>query len=507
MEVSGAKGSFLDRRAAKKKMELAGVTTTSDHGPCEEHKELAPGRERIETVSTTASTISGRDIAVAPLEAETSKAEDYDEVIDKKSGGRGEVLEHFSSLLSNDIFGLPFSFSIAIPTIEDAPLIAVSQGFADLTGYTQDEIIGRNCRFLLEGVPKEEIQDQTRLDARRYCRAAHLRGLTKLSHTFLIQRNARKNGELFWNMFMMSLIPGDNTTNSWIVGLQLDLGADLNLTEGADIQAAVEPHMNNLRVVQKMMFGAKLGLEPDPLGDLGEPELQEVHNKVAKLGLAGDIKDWVQDAEAASDLYQSWGTLPWAIWPASSKYALLNGGTTLLRLEADEIPSGGVAMAIFPMKKSKTGCCFKIRIDELCQFERSVTNGGWLPSVGFTEKSPAAMDEMGGPPKVLEHTAKSVCLRGDGKAFVREDDSHYAVGDDIPMECGEAEIDFAYIISVGDVLECWWSNGKLEITTVGEESSETVYRLKSKAIPKPPKKPLFAIVDCSHSICKATLVC
>lgn len=38
--------------------------------------------------------------------------------------------------------------SITDPTLDDNPLVYVNQAFTDLTGYSAEEVIGRNCRFL-----------------------------------------------------------------------------------------------------------------------------------------------------------------------------------------------------------------------------------------------------------------------------------------------------------------------------------------------------------------------
>merc|ERR1719487_2952449 len=81
--------------------------------------------------------------------------------------------------------------------------------------------------MLLRGVPKEDISEEVREEARRYCRAAHLRNLTSMSHSFLLQRNARKDGELFWNYFMLTMMPGPDK-RTYIIGLQLDLGPTLD---------------------------------------------------------------------------------------------------------------------------------------------------------------------------------------------------------------------------------------------------------------------------------------
>ena len=42
----------------------------------------------------------------------------------------------------------PIASVVSNPRLPDNPLIACNQAFIDLTGYAEDEIVGRNCRFL-----------------------------------------------------------------------------------------------------------------------------------------------------------------------------------------------------------------------------------------------------------------------------------------------------------------------------------------------------------------------
>ena len=42
----------------------------------------------------------------------------------------------------------PIASVVSDPRLPDNPIIACNQAFIDLTGYSEDEIVGRNCRFL-----------------------------------------------------------------------------------------------------------------------------------------------------------------------------------------------------------------------------------------------------------------------------------------------------------------------------------------------------------------------
>ena len=42
----------------------------------------------------------------------------------------------------------PIASVVSDPRLPDNPIIACNQAFMDLTGYSEEEIVGRNCRFL-----------------------------------------------------------------------------------------------------------------------------------------------------------------------------------------------------------------------------------------------------------------------------------------------------------------------------------------------------------------------
>lgn len=42
----------------------------------------------------------------------------------------------------------PVGITITDPTQRDNPMVYANEQFRELTGYDEDEILGRNCRFL-----------------------------------------------------------------------------------------------------------------------------------------------------------------------------------------------------------------------------------------------------------------------------------------------------------------------------------------------------------------------
>eukprot|EP00747_Dinoflagellata_sp_TGD_P113720 gnl/TRDRNA2_/TRDRNA2_171779_c2_seq1.p1 gnl/TRDRNA2_/TRDRNA2_171779_c2~~gnl/TRDRNA2_/TRDRNA2_171779_c2_seq1.p1 ORF type:complete len:297 (-),score=61.73 gnl/TRDRNA2_/TRDRNA2_171779_c2_seq1:154-1008(-) len=134
-----------------------------------------------------------------------------------------------------EISGLAYSVTIADPMLPDCPLIGCSTGFSTLVGYSMNEIIGRNCRFLVDPVPEDFVDQVVRRRARAFCEAASRGDIFKVSdeerekwmpsdvcdEVFSVQINQRKDGVLFRNMFYMRKIDLDG--KPYIVGLQAEM--------------------------------------------------------------------------------------------------------------------------------------------------------------------------------------------------------------------------------------------------------------------------------------------
>jgi diguanylate cyclase (GGDEF)-like protein/PAS domain S-box-containing protein len=111
---------------------------------------------------------------------------------------------------------------------DDHPIVYVNAGFERLTGYTADEVLGRNCRFL-QG---EETAPATR-DAFRRVLAEHR------SDRVLV-RNHRKDGSAFWNEVVLSPVLDEGRLTHY-VGVQLDVTERVVAEERASFLADHDP--------------------------------------------------------------------------------------------------------------------------------------------------------------------------------------------------------------------------------------------------------------------------
>lgn len=98
-------------------------------------------------------------------------------------------------------------------------LIYVNQGFENLTGYTADEILYQDCRFL-----QGNDRNQASLDKVR-------KAIKKKEPCREIIRNYRKDGSMFWNELSITPIFDDQNQLTYFIGVQKDVTELMQLRE------------------------------------------------------------------------------------------------------------------------------------------------------------------------------------------------------------------------------------------------------------------------------------
>merc|ERR1712066_477836 len=87
----------------------------------------------------------------------------------------------------------------------DCPIVGATRGFCELSGYSLDQILGQNCRMMLQGVPEVVVSKSARKNVRNYCSMCQVENVSDISELTTLQTNARRNGSHFVNFFLLGL--------------------------------------------------------------------------------------------------------------------------------------------------------------------------------------------------------------------------------------------------------------------------------------------------------------
>jgi hypothetical protein len=174
---------------------------------------------------------------------------------------------------SQQLMNLSFSFTIADPELEGCPLIGCSTGFEELCGYGMHEICGQNCRFLVDPVPIEQQDVKLRQRVRKFCESVpneqeyHVPADEWESwmpqgrpgdELFCVQKNARKDGTLFNNMFYLKAFKLGcdlDDDKPYIVALQSELpGATRDLGQICQNMSLLDKNMAEVEKVLSALF-------------------------------------------------------------------------------------------------------------------------------------------------------------------------------------------------------------------------------------------------------------
>ena len=108
----------------------------------------------------------------------------------------------------------PIATVVSDPKLADNPIVAVNAAFLELTGYSEDEVIGRNCRFL-RGPDTENTQTAKLREA-----------IFEKRPTLAELINYRKDGSRFRNAVMVAPLYDDDGVVEYFVGSQIAVKAD-----------------------------------------------------------------------------------------------------------------------------------------------------------------------------------------------------------------------------------------------------------------------------------------
>ncbi len=91
------------------------------------------------------------------------------------------------------------------------PVIYVNPAFEQITGYSAEEALGRNCRFLQGSETRQSGIEEIR------------RALAAQREVHVVLRNFRKDGSAFWNDLYIAPVPDEHGLVTHFIGVQNDI--------------------------------------------------------------------------------------------------------------------------------------------------------------------------------------------------------------------------------------------------------------------------------------------
>ncbi|MBC8995151.1 MULTISPECIES: PAS domain-containing protein [unclassified Pseudomonas] len=122
---------------------------------------------------------------------------------------------------------------------QDNILIYVNPAFERMTGYTSEEILYQDCRFLQAGDRDQESLELIRETLRRNgsCRE--------------ILRNYRKDGTPFWNELSVSTVKNADDGQTYFIGVQKDVTVQVKAQQRvAQLEAQVAALQSELAALK-----------------------------------------------------------------------------------------------------------------------------------------------------------------------------------------------------------------------------------------------------------------
>ena len=121
---------------------------------------------------------------------------------------------------------------LADPKLADCPIVYANRAFLELTGYAQEEVIARNCRFLQGPDTDPEAVDK-------------LRHLVEIGEYGVVDiLNYRKDGTSFWNAVHVGPIYGADGSLEYLYGSQWNIS---EVIEGREARLSQDRITRELR--------------------------------------------------------------------------------------------------------------------------------------------------------------------------------------------------------------------------------------------------------------------
>lgn len=190
----------------------------------------------------------------------------------RKSNPDNEFVGASGVLFEQAMAQTRMAICLSDPHADDMPIVFANRAFRELTGYSQEEVVGRNCRFL-QG-PDTDMREVAKIRE----------ALENEDVTVVELLNYRKNGETFWNALHIGPIYNQQGELIYFFGSQWDV-SDVRAARAEELYA--KEMARELSHRMKNMFAVISGIVNITGRMRGvEEEAREINNRVQALGRA-----------------------------------------------------------------------------------------------------------------------------------------------------------------------------------------------------------------------------
>jgi PAS domain S-box-containing protein len=165
---------------------------------------------------------------------------------------------------------------ITDPKVPDNPIVYVNPAFEEISGYTAEEVLGHNCRFL-----QADDRDQPALDELR-------EALTEARECRVVLRNYRKDGTPFWNELYVSPVHDEEGRLTNFVGVQNDVTGRRRIEEERDLLLGREQFARAEAVEVRRRLALLAAAGPSLSASL---DYRETLERITRL-LVPELADW-----------------------------------------------------------------------------------------------------------------------------------------------------------------------------------------------------------------------
>lgn len=155
----------------------------------------------------------------------------------------------------------PIPSVISDPRLPDNPIIACNRQFCELTGYTSEEVLGRNCRFLSGPGTEPWLSEEIR------------RGVREHRPVLVEILNYKRNGQPFRNAVLVAPIYDEQDQLLYFLGSQIEIdtnasaASSMRRIRASEMVKALSPRQGQ---VLKLVAGGLLNKQI--AGELGLAE-------------------------------------------------------------------------------------------------------------------------------------------------------------------------------------------------------------------------------------------